>query len=1304
MATERAAAARQLSDIDARLTREAEARAALEQTLTLAEASHHEATTRHASELTAAAAHLAAREASFEAGLAEVASARDALAQTLTASQAALQQSEQQRNSEAAAAAEDLARHQAAFATRIADVARSRDTLAQRLSDATATLDEVRQAHAAATEAAADRLAQRENELGALLAQSSDARISLEQQLADSAAARQLADERATAELAAIAQQLTDVDARLTLETETRTALEQTRASLEQQLADAASARQLADQRAATELAAVTQQLTDVNARLTLETETRTALEQTRASLEQQLADAASARQLADERAATELATVTQQLTDVEARLAQETEARTALDEARASLEQQLADAAGARQLADQRAATELAAVTQQLTDVETRLTQETETRIALEQTRTSLEQRLADAAAARQLADQRAATELAAVTQQLTDVEARLTQETETRTALEQTRASLEQQLADAVAARQLADRQAASDQEAAAQRLAAVAARLAEEIEARTDLEKTRDALERQLADGAAARQLADERAASDRAAAAQRLADVEARLAQETETRAGVEQQLSNAHARHRESEERHQSDQATAAAYLTECQAQFDSRLSQISSARDAVERQLLATTAALEQTQQDREAETVAAASRLAEREAELGAKLADAAQTRAALDQQLADAEAARQLADERAFADQTTAARTVADLEARLARETETRTTLEHDLAIMGVAAEHARQQAHEEMAALRHLMAEHEARLEQQAVEERAWYERLVTNGQQQLRQLRLEREALQHALETAQEGLLRLTRALDEERRSHAQDRQTAESEQSRLAGEYDDLQRTLEAVRADFQALAQVASDHAAEVARLGTVVSARDAQLQQLTAQHLSSQQAAKDALSDLEAKLHAAVEIGKRSVAELQAKLAALGGELAQTSSDRDALRITAERLPQVQQQLDDNLADARRHLEHTPYGICRVNREGALVQANRGLVRLLGYRTTDELLAVDLAGRVFESGDDLRWLIERCVSTSAAETAETTWKRKDGGRRIVKLLAFNAGTDAIEMVAEDVTDLRTVEERLRQAQRMEAVGRLAPEVAVTCDHLLRDVSDEGQQWLAAMDHDADLRQQGERLLSEVKRAASFLRQLAVYGEQQTTALEPVNVNQVLRGLEPVLKLVAGDNIDIVLPTAPRAINVDVAVDRLERILVNVASYARQRMPFGGRVKIEIDRVAVDRRFVAKSPHVRPGAHALMTVTEEHGRKTQEPPMPHRAATGEPDASRSVGDKPGVDVGVLLELIGKSGGHLWMAAEPSGNMVLKIHLPQGVSDGLTEAHPPASRSVGERAMARLFRH
>src|SRR4029453_6566109 len=158
----------------------------------------------------------------------------------------------------------------------------------------------------------------------------------------------------------------------------------------------------------------------------------------------------------------------------------------------------------------------------------------------------------------------------------------------------------------------------------------------------------------------------------------------------------------------------------------------------------------------------------------------------------------------------------------------------------------------------------------------------------------------------------------------------------------------------------------------------------------------------------------------------------------------------------------------------------------------------------------------------------------------------------------------------------------------------------------------VTCNHLLRDVSEDGHQWLDAIAGDSALRQRGELLLGEVTRAASFLQQIAVYGEQQTSALEPVNVNEVLRGLQSVLKRVAGDDITFVLPKAPRPINVDVPAERGERIRVKVAGYARRRMPQGGRLKIDVARVTVDGKFLAKYPNVRPGAHALITVTEEN--------------------------------------------------------------------------------------------
>jgi hypothetical protein len=294
-------------------------------------------------------------------------------------------------------------------------------------------------------------------------------------------------------------------------------------------------------------------------------------------------------------------------------------------------------------------------------------------------------------------------------------------------------------------------------------------------------------------------------------------------------------------------------------------------------------------------------------------------------------------------------------------------------------------------------------------------------------------------------------------------------------------------------------------------------------------------------------------------------------------------------------------------------------------------------------------------------------------------------------------------LVAFAAGSESVEIVAEDITDLRAMKDQLHQARRMEAVGRLASEVALTCDNLLRDVSRDGQQWLATIGSDTALRQQGEHLLGEVTRAASFLRKLAAYGEEQTIALEPVDVNQVLRGLEPVLKRVAGDDIHFALPKTSRAVHVDVEAERVERILVNVASYARERMPFGGRLKIDLAAVVVDRKFLAKYPNVRPGHHVLITVTEARSAASQAWPPGVGNESAEAGAVKSPSDRPGVDLGALLALINDCGGHLWMAAAPPGNMVLKIHLPKRPADR-TAAGTPVARSNRAGAMARWFGH
>jgi hypothetical protein len=952
------------------------------------------------------------------------------------------------------------------------------------------------------------------------------------------------------------------------------------------------------------------------------------------------------------------------------------------------ALQQGLLDLEAALRDAEQRRVSEAAAAAEHLARREAELGAALAEAVAA---RTAAKHALGAAAAAHRHAEQCAAADRAAAAARQAALESRLAQEATTRT-------TLEQHLATVKTARLDADHWHATELEALGARLADVQA---QHDAALTEHAAARAAFEQQLADAAAALEHARQERASEAAAAAERLARREAELhaavAEAVAARIAAERAREEAAAAHQDA----QQCAATGRAAAAERQAALESQLAQEATTRTTLEQHLAAAAAARLDADHRHAAERARLERRLADVEAQLGASLAEHAAVRAALEQQLADTAAALEGARQERASEAAAAAERVAELVDRLAQESAMRTTLARDLAENRVRSVQTRRRFLELARALRRRTREQRARLEAQLNAERADWARTLGARAEEIRRLQLERETLQHRLATIRQELHRL-RTIDERLQGSERARVASESELRRLSAEYDRVRQSLDQVRAAFNTLERVASEHAVERARLEGVVADRDTQLSAGAGRH----RAAEDALARVEEHHRLTLEGSNRDIARLQREIDALRQELEATRSQADGLRSDAERVPVLQTQLDLSLKENRRQFERAPYGLCQFTRDGTITHVNQSLVSLLGYQSPDELLRVDFAATVFESAGDLRWLIERSTSTGATESIETIWMTRDRRRLSVRLQALTIADGPVEMAVEDSTNLRAVERRLRRAQRLEAVGRLASEVAVTCDALLRDVVQGVQRWLAGIDADAAVRSEAEQLLREVTRAAAFLLQFAVYGKNQINAHEPVSVQRVLHDLEPVLKRVAGDDIELVLPTTTAPAVVDVDAERVERVLVNVASYARERMPHGGRVNIDLATTVIDRRFVAKYPNVRPGPHVVITVTEV--RNAARPgfalqPQPEPAAS---DPSESASDKPGVDLGALLGLIGDCGGHLWMAAEPSGNMILQIHLPKLAADDadVTESAAPAARSDHGRQLAGRFRH
>ena len=492
------------------------------------------------------------------------------------------------------------------------------------------------------------------------------------------------------------------------------------------------------------------------------------------------------------------------------------------------------------------------------------------------------------------------------------------------------------------------------------------------------------------------------------------------------------------------------------------------------------------------------------------------------------------------------------------------------------------------------------------------------------------------------------------------------------------------------------------------LADAARTIAAFEARLSEEAGARTALEERLAAAAATHEQARGAWQSEFSAAaaqhavLERQLEAGGRDNARLQADADTLRRQLDVMRMRADTLRRHAAQMPVLQVQLERSQKENRRQFERAPYGLCECGRDGSITRVNHSLAGLLGYRTAMELQDVDVAGTVFESTADLRWLLDRALQTGRVETLATTLTTRDLRRLSVRLHAHSQD-GWVTIAVEDLTALHEAEQRLREAQRLEAVGRVASEVATTCDTLLRDVSQGGRQWLAALEDDAPLRQQGELLLGDVTRASGLLHQFVVYGHQQISNAGSVNLARALRDMAPILKRVLGDDIALLLPKATGRLDVDVDTERVERILVNVANYARERMPHGGRVNIRLATVTVDHQFVVSHPKVRPGAHVLITIEEIKGPVW--PPLPIHLPIGRSahhDVTPTPSDRPGIDLGPLVALIGEVGGHLWMSAEPAGNMTLRVHLPKRTED--ESLQPVAAVSGRARQLTRWFRH
>jgi len=354
-----------------------------------------------------------------------------------------------------------------------------------------------------------------------------------------------------------------------------------------------------------------------------------------------------------------------------------------------------------------------------------------------------------------------------------------------------------------------------------------------------------------------------------------------------------------------------------------------------------------------------------------------------------------------------------------------------------------------------------------------------------------------------------------------------------------------------------------------------------------------------------------------------------------------------------------------------------RSFVKNAPYGIGTISvQQDRFVHANPALVKLLGYQSEAEVLALTVSRDLHSAGaDGFRAQPTRADFFSAVEF---TWKRKDGKPVLVRasgrrMSSPEHGGDILEIIAEDVTARRLLEEQLRHAQKLEALGQLAGSVAHDFNNLLGVIIGYTELLSADLASAGKASARLETIKKAGVRAASLTSQLLAFSRRQVLQPKVVNLNSLVTETQKMLQRLVGEDIEQRVELDPALGKTKADSGQIVQVIMNFAVNARDAMPNGGKLTIKTANIKFEDATSFCGVAVPPGDYVMLSVSDTGTGMDAET----RERLFEPFfTTKPAGKGTGLGLATVYGIVKQSGGYIFADSELHHGTTFNVYLPQ----------------------------